>query len=85
MYNYQTELEAASKKEIAKGVIKTMALVNWLAGMGRFTLEDILADNKLCGSSCKQMMCVDLLEELGYIRKVGGKPETAQFQMYVKC
>ena len=85
MYNYQTELEAASKKDIAKGVIKTMAWVNWLAGMGRFTLEDILVDNKLCGSSWRQMMYVDLLEELGYIRKVGGKPEVTQHQMYVKC
>ena len=85
MYNYQTELEAASKKDIANGVIQTMTAIDWLGRIGRFALEDILMNNKLCGSSWKQMMFVDLLEEMGYIRKVGGKPEAAQFQMYVKC
>jgi len=85
MYNYQTELEAASKKDIANGVIQTMTTIDWLGRMGRFTLEDILASNKLCGSSWKQMMYVDLLEEMGYIRKVGGTPSITQWQMYVKC
>lgn len=85
MYNYQTELEAASKKDIANGVIQTMAAVDWLGRMGRFTLEDILASNNLYECSWKQMMYVDLLEELGYIRKVGGTPSIAQWQMYVKC
>ena len=83
MYNYQTELEAASKKDIANGVIQTLVAIKHFSS--RFTLEDILMNNKLCGSSWKQMMYVDLLEEMGYIRKVGGKPEAAQFQMYIKC
>ena len=83
MYNYQTELEAASKRDIANGVIQTLEAIDRFCF--RFTLEDILMNNKLCGSSWKQMMYVDLLEEMGYIRKVGGKPEAAQFQMYVKC
>lgn len=83
MYDYQTELEAASKKDIANGVIKTIKAVDRLSP--RFTLEDILMNNKLCGTSWKQMMYVDLLEEMGYIRKVGGTPSIAQWQMYVKC
>lgn len=83
MYNYQTELEAASKKDIAKGVIKTIKAVDRMSP--RFTLEDILDQNGIYESSWKQMMYVDLLEEMGYIRKVGGTPSIAQWQMYVKC
>lgn len=84
MYNYQTELEAASKKDIADGVIKTLVTINHL-NFDYFTLEIVLQNNRLYESSWKQMMYVDLLEEMGYIRKVGGKPEASQFQMYVKC
>jgi len=55
MYNYQTELEAASKKDIANGVIQTLKAIKYL--QVRFTLEDILMNNKLCGSCTISNVC----------------------------
>jgi hypothetical protein len=82
MYNYQTELEACQKAELADGVIKTLKTIERLDNV--FTLEQVLMQNRMGGSSWRQMMYVDMLCELGYIRKLHGTYEATQYQQYIK-
>lgn len=84
MYNYQVELNQASKLDIAHGAIKTLEGIKKI-DREVFTLQEILQANNLYGSSWTQMMYVDLLCELHYIRKLRGTYEATQFQQYVKC
>lgn len=82
MYNYKQELDNCSKEDLAAGVVATLKCIMSLRNT--FTLGEVLSKNNLYGSSWRQMMFVDMLVEIGYIRKVDGRYEAAQFQSYVK-
>ena len=82
MYNYKHELENCSKHDLASGVAATLKCIMFLGYT--FTLEEVLMKNRLCGSSWRQMMFVDILVELHYISKIEGQYGATQFQLYRK-